>query len=85
MIKRVDEVTRPLEWCYVTRAGDVLDVVLTDSRKRQTIQKIDKDRYICCDTGEIREYKHGQTRKDNSQSVYRSLKYLRQLINANVT
>ena len=85
MIKRVDEVTKPLEWCYVTKAGDVLDVVLTDSRKRQTIQKIDKDKYICCDTGEVREYNHAETRKDNSQSVYRSLKHLRQLINANVT
>lgn len=87
MIKKIsdDEIYKSLDWCYVTKSGDVLDVVLTDSRKRQTIQKIDKDKYLCCDTGEVKEFQHTEKRSENAQSVYRSLKHLRQLINANVT
>lgn len=87
MIKRIsdDDIYKSLDWCYVTKSGDVLDVVLTDSRKRQTIQKIDKDRYLCCDSGEIKDFQHTEKRSENAHSVYRSLKHLRQLINANVT
>lgn len=71
--------------CYVTVSGNVVDVVKTDSNRKQTIQKIDADRYINLDSGEIGVYEKSECRKNNQQSVYRSLKRLRQIINANVT
>lgn len=69
---------------YATVSGNVVDVVLTDSVRVQTIQKLDKEQYLNLKTGEIGQYEHAETRKDNEQSVYRSLKRLRQIINANV-
>lgn len=48
------------------------------------ITKIDKDRYIDNRTGEVHEFKHGDSRADDLQSVARSLSMGRDLINTNV-
>jgi len=48
------------------------------------IINLDKEHYILCKTGEIKQKKHIENRKDNTASVRRSLNNLRDLINTNV-
>lgn len=47
------------------------------------IVKIDKDHYVDCNSGEIKKFNHKEKRVDNINSLKRSMKKLRDLINAN--
>ena len=47
------------------------------------ITKIDKDRYMINDTGEVLEYNHTENRKENIDSLRKTFKQLRYLINYN--
>lgn len=49
-----------------------------------TIQKLNKDSYVDLITGEVKEFKHSKTRLANIESVSRSLRNLRDIINSNV-
>ena len=52
---------------------------------KATIQKLDKDTYMVLSTGEIGEIKHQDTRADNKNSVSKTLRRLRELLNTNIT
>lgn len=47
------------------------------------IVKIDKDRYVLLKTGEVREYKHTENRSEGRESLRRTFKKIRELINTN--
>lgn len=47
------------------------------------ITKLSKDEYMVNDTGEVKEYNHGETRKDNSDNLRRTFKKIRNIINYN--
>lgn len=48
------------------------------------IKKIDKDYYYDIRTGEVKQFKHTDNRKQNKESVSRSLRNLRDIINTNI-
>lgn len=72
---------------YTCISGNVVDVVsLPHIRKHIAYNvKLDADNYLQCATGEIRQYNHAKNKSESVQSVYRTLKKLRRVINANVT
>lgn len=47
------------------------------------VRKLSKDEYMVIDTGEVKEYKHGETRKDNTDNLRRTFKKIRNIINYN--
>lgn len=51
---------------------------------KPTIRKLDKEKYVVCSTGEVKEFSHSTSRKDNLKEVRRSLARLRNYINTNV-
>lgn len=73
--------------------GNVTEIVkLRNKPKEIPVVKIDADHYYCksdinVDTGEVevKEYNHGENKKDNIQSVKRSLTKLRRIINTNIS
>lgn len=69
------------------QAGNLVELFQTSlsKNKKALIKKLDKDTYLNLDTGEICEYTHSVTKKDNKESVRQSLARLKDLINANVT
>jgi len=50
-----------------------------------TIKKLDADRYLVVNTGEIRVFERGESRIDDIASVKQSISKLRDYINTNVT
>lgn len=70
----------------VTRMNHVIEVQHMEKMNRKShIQKLDKDRYIDLSTGEIKEFEHSSSRKDNDNSLRQTFKKLRYLINNNFT
>lgn len=70
-------------------AGHTLEVMWAERMNRiQTVQKLDKDHYCLtvgeC-AGEVREYKHIDSRADEVVSLRRTFASIRDLINCNVT
>lgn len=82
---------------YEIRANDYVTVTemnhITEVQylKNQTpsgscaIRKIDADRYMVNETGEIKEFKKSENRADNTESLRQTMKRLRYLINNNFT
>jgi hypothetical protein len=67
--------------------GNIIEVINVDRRNdRAQIKKISADLYINLNegTGEVHQFKRGETRLDDTQSVKRSLSELRDYINTNV-
>lgn len=70
----------------VKYCGNITEIMYQDkSNKKATVTKVDKDHYVICSTGELKEYTHSTSRKDNLSEVRRSLQRLRDYINTNVT
>lgn len=71
----------------VTSMGNVTEVQLCSHRnRRQYIQILPDRKYILLATGEVKEFKDkAETRTDNTSSLRRTFKKLRELINANTT
>ena len=71
---------------YTTKCGSIVDVVSLPSRRKNVTYnlKLDKDNYLSLSTGEIKQYEHAENKSDSVQSVYRTLKRLRRIINNNV-
>ena len=70
----------------VTRMGPVTEVVTFERRPSgPQCYKVSADTYCDMRTGELKEYKHGDSRADNMDSVRRTLARIRALINCNVT
>lgn len=70
----------------LTEMGNITEIMYSEKRSRGGyITKIDDDHYIDNRTGEYCEFKHIENRSQCIQSVARSLKRLRDLLNANIT
>lgn len=70
----------------VVKMGHLLEVQhMTHTNKKAHTKKISKDEYINLATGEICEYHHNENRAQNSNSLAKSFKKLRHLINNNFT
>ena len=70
----------------VTKMNHIVEVQHMEKMNvRANIKKLDKDRYIDLSTGEIREFQHSETRKDNYNSLRQTFKKIRYLINNNFT
>lgn len=69
-----------------TEMGNIVEVqYMSRCNKKQTIQKLDKDTYCRLDTGEVKEFIHGDSRKDNVNGLYKTFAKIRGLINTNCT
>jgi len=68
----------------VTKMKHIIEVQYMEKRNSECkIQKIDKDRYIDKDTGEIHEFNHIENREGSLNSLRKTFKRLRYLINNN--
>ena len=69
----------------MSEQGLTLEITRTKgANRRAKIRRIDKDHYEDIRTGEIKEFKHdAENRKDNKESVLRSLSNLRAIVNTN--
>ncbi len=70
----------------LTEAGNVTEIMYSEKRScGGSIAKLDKDTYTDKRTGEIKEFKHIENRAQDLDNVAKSLKRLRDLLNANIT
>ena len=87
-VKSVSENLRPLpeDPVKVLSAGKYTEILFNSHKSHgSVIKKIDKDTYLDTRSGELKPFQHNHTRSDDLKSVSRSLRDLRNLINANVT
>lgn len=87
---RVEKVENPVlrscDTVQVKEMGNITELMYMQHRNtKATIQKLDKDTYIVLSTGEIGEIKHQESRADNKNSVSKTLRRLRELLNTNIT
>lgn len=67
------------------RSGNITEMVgMTNDSHSCNFQKLSKDEYMVLSTGEVKEYDHKISRLENINSVRKTIKTLRRLINANV-
>lgn len=70
----------------LTEMGNITEIMYSEKRSRGGyITKIDADHYVDNRTGELFEFKHIENRSQDLASVAKSLKRLRDLLNANIT
>jgi len=68
----------------VTEMNHIVEVQhMEKMNHKANIKKLDKDRYLEIATGEIKEFEHSETRKDNLNALRQTFKKLRYLINNN--
>lgn len=68
----------------VTRMKHIIEVQFMEKMNRTNhIKKLSKDTYVDMITGEIKDFEHSETRKDNENSLRQTFKRLRYLINGN--
>lgn len=72
-------------WSKVVTMGNIVEVTTMEKTPMPPpTQKINKDLYFDKRTGDVFEYKHGDTRADNQKGVRQTLARIRALINCNV-
>lgn len=70
----------------LTEMGNIMEIMYSEKRSLGGyITKIDADHYVDNRTGELFEFKHIENRSQDLASVAKSLKRLRDLLNANIT
>lgn len=69
----------------VKEMGNITELRYMVKNNGGIIRKIDKDHYYDVRTGEVKKYKHSNNRKSNKESVSRTLRNLRDIINTNIT
>lgn len=68
----------------VTTMNHIIEVQhMEKMNKSNHIKKLDKDRFLDLNTGEIKEFVHGENRKDSFNSLRQTFKKMRYLINNN--
>ena len=68
----------------VTTMNHIVEVqYLSNQNTKQTIQKLDSERYVDLGTGEIKTFDRKETRGQNENSLRKTFKRLRELINTN--
>lgn len=76
----------PCHLVRLTEMGNITEIMYSEKRSQGGyITKIDADHYVDNRTGEFCEFKHTENRSENLASVAKSLKRLRDLLNANIT
>lgn len=74
----------PGEYVTVTQMGHVVEVQhMTRNNSACHIKKLDADRYMVIETGEILEFEKAETRAESEHSLRMTFKRLRYLINGN--
>lgn len=74
------------ELVTVTSMNHIIEVQYMQRMNRKShIKKLDKDRYVYLDTGEIKDFKHIENRSQSFNSLRQTFKKLRYLINNNFT
>lgn len=87
-IERLEEQISIDSKCLVrlTEMGNITEIMFSEKRSRGGyIRKLDADHYVDYRNGEIFEFKHIENRSQDLTSVAKSLKRLRDLLNANIT
>lgn len=85
-IEKVDAFINNTDLVRVTNMKRIHEVqYMTCWNSKARIKKLDKDRYMNVDTGEIKQFKHSETRKDNLNSLRQTFKRLSYQVNANFT
>jgi hypothetical protein len=70
----------------VTQMNHIIEIQHMEKVNRKAnIKKLDSDTYLDIATGEIKEFSHSTTRKDNLNSLRQTFKRLRYIINNNFT
>lgn len=70
----------------VTSMNHIIEVQYMQRMNRQShIKKLDKDKYLYLETGEIKDFKHIQNRSESFNSLRQTFKKIRYLINNNFT
>ena len=68
----------------LTMMNDIFEIqYMEKSNFTNNIQKLDADRYVVLETGEIKEFDKSENRSENKNSLNQTIKKLRYLINAN--
>lgn len=69
----------------ITDMGNLKEVRYMRSIRRDGlgVKKISKDEYVNVEDGEVMQYKHGESRKDNVDGLRKTFKKIRHIINAN--
>lgn len=76
----------PSKIVRLTEMGNITEIMYSEKRSLGGyITKIDADHYVDNRTGELFEFKHIENRSQDLSSVAKSLKRLRDLLNANIT
>lgn len=76
----------PREIVRLTEMGNITEIMYSKTRSHGGyITKLDSDHYADNKTGEVKEFKHIKNRSQDLQNVAKSLKKLRDLLNANIT
>ena len=81
--ERPDYLTR---YCKKTVSGNVIEYLeLSSKPTAPNIQKVSADQYIDLATGELHDFQKSDTRADNTDSLRKSFKQLRDIVNCNTT
>lgn len=83
--KQIERVhIHPSSQVTLTDMGHISEIQHMNRRNnRQHIQKIDQDHYVVLETGELLEFQKSENRSDNENSLRKTFKKLRYLINNN--
>jgi len=83
--KSTDTAINPQAEVKVIQANHVIEISHSTNKGKglDKIKRISKEHYMYVDTGELGEYKNGQTKADTEESLRRTLHRLRMMINAN--
>lgn len=75
---------KPTDLVTVTRMNHIVELQYMEKRNTKShIKKLDKDRFVELSSGEIKEFKHIENRKGSLDSLRKTFKKLRYLINNN--
>lgn len=71
----------------LTDMGNIKEIMIIDKLSLDgfSTKKISKTEYMVIETGEVLEYKIGENRSENKESLRKTFKQIRQLINTNFT
>ena len=70
----------------VSEQGNVIEVTQMARRNFEAhIKKLNADEYVRLEDGEICEYEHAENRSESKQSLYRTFRRIRAVINTNFT
>lgn len=80
------ETPLPHEEVRLKEAGNIAEIVhMARVNRKCHIERLDNERYINLNTGEVKHFVHMENRADDLNSVRCSLGRLRDLLNANIT